>query len=142
MVVAFDLSRLEVIGDPVPSPSLEGVDYAVSNGGTLVYRSPHVDWGELVLVDHRGGTQAGGKAAHRFAQPRFSPNGEYAVLTVKKGETRKTATFSGTSDIWVYEIARGILTPVTFTDSSSEPVWTPDGKRITFRRVRPEARKD
>ena len=140
MVVAFDLSRLEVIGDPVPSPTPEGVDYAVSNDGMLVYRSPHSDWGELVLVDHRGGTQAGGKAAYRFAQPRFAPNGKYVALTVKKDETRKIATFSGTSDIWVYEIARGILTPVTFTDSSSEPVWTPDGKRITFRRVRPEAR--
>ncbi len=140
MVVAFDLSRLEVIGDPVASPTLEAVDYAVSNDGTLVYRSPHGDWGELVLVDHRGGTQAGGKVAHRFAQPRFSPNGEYVALTVKKDETRKKATFSGTSDIWVYEIARGILTPVTFTDTSSESVWTPDGKRITFRRFLPEAR--
>ena len=142
MAVAFDLSRLEVIGDPVPSPTLEGFDYAFSNDGTLVYRSPHSDWGQLVLVDRQGGIQAMGEAAHRFATPRFSPNGKYVALTVRRDASGRTSTPAATeSDIWVYEIARGILTPVTFTDRSSAPAWTPDGRRITFHRFSQEARE-
>jgi len=38
----------------------------------------------------------------------------------------------GNSDIWVYDLGRGILTRLTFQGENFQPVWTPDGKRITF----------
>ena len=37
------------------------------------------------------------------------------------------------SDIWVYDLARGILTPVTSSPAEeTRPVWTPDGRRVVF----------
>jgi len=36
-------------------------------------------------------------------------------------------------DVWVYEMARGILTPRTFGGRQYRaPIWTPDGERLTF----------
>jgi dipeptidyl aminopeptidase/acylaminoacyl peptidase len=34
------------------------------------------------------------------------------------------------ADLWVYEIARGTLTRLTFDESSVQAIWTPDGRRI------------
>jgi len=35
-------------------------------------------------------------------------------------------------DIWVYDLPRGTLTRLTFQGFNLGPVWTPDGKRVTF----------
>ena len=44
---------------------------------------------------------------------------------------------SGTCEIWIYDIARGTLTRLTTEGGSSQfPIWTPDGKRITYRGYR------
>ena len=42
-----------------------------------------------------------------------------------------TSSLEG-SQIWIYEIARGTLTLLTFERRNVAPVWTPDGRRVTF----------
>jgi len=56
--------------------------------------------------------------------PSFSPNGEYVLFTAKRNFEE---------DIFVYHIAKKILTNVTNTGiTENNPVWSPDGKFIYF----------
>jgi serine/threonine-protein kinase len=42
-----------------------------------------------------------------------------------------------TRAIWLYDFSRGTLTPLPTPEGSSQaPIWTPDGKRITYRGTR------
>jgi Tol biopolymer transport system component len=54
--------------------------------------------------------------------PRLSPDGQRLAVGCEG------------SGLWLYELARGTLTRVTETGGSlAAPVWTPDGKHLTFR---------
>ncbi len=54
----------------------------------------------------------------------MSPDGTRIALTLVEGSN---------SDVWVYEVARGTLTRLTF-DSGEDfnPVWSPDSQTIAF----------
>ncbi|MEX0880601.1 MAG: hypothetical protein WD451_12860 [Thermoanaerobaculia bacterium] len=125
MAAPFDLDRLEVTGPPVPVA--EGVllhqpsgaaQYAFSNSGSLVYLSRDAGLTTLVWVDRRGRIEPLTGERHDFDMPRISPDGE-----------RVAVGFDG--EVWIYEIARGTFTRLTFR-GGSEPVWTPDGKSLAF----------
>ena len=58
-----------------------------------------------------------------FLSVRFSPDGQRLAVTLG-------GLFADT-EVWIYEIARGILTPLT---TGSAPIWTPDGTRVAFAR--------
>ena len=128
--VPFDLDRLEVTGSAVPV--LEGVrvnlggwaQFAFARDGSLVYIPRLTIANELVWVDREGKTTPLTKTIRGFMDPRFSPDGEYLSVTVDDG-VRNT-------DIWLYEIARRTFTPLTFGEPSAWPIWTLDGKQITF----------
>jgi Tol biopolymer transport system component len=60
-------------------------------------------------------------------EPRLSPDGRRLALTITA--TRNT-------DVWVYDIARGALSRLTFEGTNAAPLWTPDGKRITYQSER------
>ena len=54
----------------------------------------------------------------------FAPDGNRLALQISD---------QGRNDLWVYEWAREAMTPLTFDDAhDSEPVWTPDSRRIAF----------
>jgi Tol biopolymer transport system component len=58
---------------------------------------------------------------------RFSPGGERLAMSIVNQQ----------SDIWVYEWGRDGLSPLTSHPSLDvDPVWTTDGRRITFRSAR------
>ncbi len=127
MAVPFDLAALEVTGDSVPvvqgvrqTPNVY-VDYAISRNGTLVYVP---DTGglnlTLVWVDREGAVEPLGAPPGNYRDPRLSPDG------------RRLALRSG-GDIWVYDMGRQTLSRLTFAPETDEtPVWTPDGKWVTF----------
>ena len=130
---AFDLDRLETIGQAVPAlegvaadPSAGGAQVAFSSEGTLVYvpgtaaATAHpIDW---MTRDGKMSPLRAERA--QWANPAFSPDGQKLALDISDGKQR---------DIWVYEWARDTLTQLTFDPGDDgRPVWTPDGRRIVF----------
>jgi len=138
MAVHFDASRLEVSGVPVTFE--EGIragvpyaDYDVSPEGSLVYvqQKPEAFNRLPVLVDRNGIAHAlPGVAPARYQNPRFSPDGRQAAFE----------TTGAISDVWAYDFTRATLTRLTTEGSSQFPVWSADGRRITYRATRSGSR--
>ncbi len=131
MAVPFDLAALEVTGDSVPvvqgvsQMSIGSVDYAISDNGTLVYVPGSSQGPELTLVwvDREGAVEPLGAPPGDYRDPRLSPDGRR--LAVRNGVANL--------DIWVYDLGRQTLSRLTFAPGADEtPVWTPDGKWVTF----------
>ncbi|MGH9716685.1 MAG: hypothetical protein ACRD4R_08155, partial [Candidatus Acidiferrales bacterium] len=133
--VPFDLKGLEVTGPPAPvvegvltEEGSSGPQFSVSDTGTLVYvkggiqngRNVSIDW-----LDREGKFTPLREAPGDYENPRFSPDGKHLALEIDDGEK---------SDVWVYDLERGILTRLTFGGEASSPAWTPDGQRIVFSR--------
>ena len=133
LAVPFDLGRLEVTGAPVPV--VEGVkrtyayttgvtQFSFSGNGSLVY----VPLGEqevertLVWVDRKGAIEALAAPPRAYENPRLSPDGRRVAVAIQEANT----------DVWVYDILRSTLTRLTFEAYNILPIWTPDGKRVTF----------
>jgi Tol biopolymer transport system component len=64
--------------------------------------------------------------ARIYSVPRLSPDGKQLAIVVGRGK----------KDIYVYDVATGRATRLTLEGSNNSPVWTPDGKRVTFSRHR------
>src|SRR5262249_23915097 len=74
----------------------------------------------------RSGRQVGGvPGADAYASPRISLDGKRLVFNLD----------ATGNDIWTYDLARGVKTPLTFGRSEQGnifPVWAPDGRRIAY----------
>ncbi|MBK9243221.1 MAG: serine/threonine-protein kinase [Acidobacteria bacterium] len=137
--VRFDLDRLETVGPAVPA--IEGItvagnggaQLAVSSDGTIVYvagaalsLATPIDW-----LTRDGKTSLLRADNANWQNPRFSPDGQKLAIDISDGKR---------SDVWVYEVARGTLTQLTFDAANDmRPVWTPDGRRIVFASDRAKA---
>ncbi len=132
---SFDPERLEVSG--TPRPVLQGVGGDPSSGatyfdlaadGTLAYlrgdlsdRSVY-----LTLVDRKGKAERTPLAPRGFGYPRFSPDGMRVAVTVGVNP-------AGTDgDLWVFTPSTGAMERLTFSGNAINPVWIPDGSRITY----------
>jgi serine/threonine-protein kinase len=132
MAVLFDLETLEVTSGPVSvlqgvRQNIETVDYALSDEGTLVY-IPTSEDSRLAWVDRDGRTQPLTEIQRSFSAPRLSPDG--TRLSVEVSDE------AGVPNIWIYEIARDILTPFTVEGGNFRAIWSPDGKRLIFGSIR------
>jgi serine/threonine protein kinase len=139
MAQPFDATRLTLSGEatPIAEQVFTGTAgatgaFSISETGVLVHESvPSVDVrSQLVWVDRNGkqlsvlGDQA------EYLQIRLSPDGARAAVTIVDASTR-------TSDIWIYDIGRGLRTRFTFDPADDGwPVWSPDGSAIAFARGR------
>ena len=130
MAVPFDLGQRKVTGPPfvVLSRVWESLDGAaqlsVSPLGHLVYAPGGLPSSEhmLVWVNRTGGIEPLAAPSRAYSDPRLSADGRRLAVTI-------TDT---SENIWVYDIATGTFTQLTFEGNNSMPVWTPDGARIAF----------
>lgn len=134
MAQPFNLSRMEVNGDPVPIADHVGMNgatarplFSVSQTGALVYQSGDAEGNWDLQWTDRDGKQAGFAAApDRYVTPRLSPDGTHLAVMIFNG-------VFGTGDVWVFDLARGTKTRLTFGPANqSMPVWTPDGKTVVY----------
>jgi len=133
----FDVKRLAVTGSE--APVVEGVssagptgyaDYSFSEQGLLVYIAGTAGAAAgttLAWADRKGVTQPITAGPQQWGTGRLSPDGTRIAAGLAKG--------AGV-DIWVYEIARGTSTRLSFEGGSDDAIWSPDGRRIVFGYVR------
>ncbi len=131
---AFNLRQLEVTGEPVPlaentpvNGTSGSVVFSVSDTGVLAYETGIPGkLRQLSWVD-RDGTSRGTVGEPGFvASPRISPDGEKFVVTLTDPKENST-------NVWVYDIRRGVRERLTFDPSfTGLPNWSPDGKSVIY----------
>jgi eukaryotic-like serine/threonine-protein kinase len=141
--IRFDAKKLRVEGGPVPI--LEGVlrgsqpqnfsgaaQFSFSNTGSLTYfPGPAGGTGEtgippqtLALADRNGKVQPLGLPPQPIYHPRSSPDGKQLVFGTDDGNE---------GIIWVYDLkGNGPARRLTFGGSNLNPIWSRDGRYITF----------
>ena len=139
LAAPFDVTRLELRGAPVPviepvtrssNSSLQSgvAHYAISATGMLAYlpgRSSGASLPKIVaLAGLDGRIETLGVPAQPYIHPRLSPDGRQLVVGTDDGKD---------ANVWVYDLeARGSLRRLTFGGRNQYPIWTRDGRFITF----------
>jgi serine/threonine-protein kinase len=120
--VPFDLDRLELRGVPTPMVAQTTGAFALSENGTLLYRSSTGRRG-LVVVGRDGSERwlPGEIAEGGF--PRVDPEGRRIALQL--------AGPSGI-DIWVYDVRDSTLLRLTFEGDNIYPSWSPDAESVLY----------
>ena len=143
MAVPFDLSRLEVTGGPVPivegvmqaSANQTGVaHFSFSSNGSLAYVPDDIGESKrtLVWVDRQGAVEPLAAPLRAYNDPRISPNGQQIAVQI----------IGVPNDVWIYDIPRETLTRLTFEGDNNYPIWTPDGRQVTFGSARAGDRRN
>ena len=138
MAAPFDLSARKVTDTPTRLmsgvfvfPGRIGIAYAaLSHNGHLVYHDA-VAQAQLVRADPQGRITLVRPDTQAFAFPRYSPDEQRIAVGIADRETRR-------SGIWVIDQASGIFSVVADGSGEAErdrPEWSPDGKRLLYRRL-------
>jgi serine/threonine protein kinase len=132
IAVPFDPQRLTATGAAVPvvegvlqSPVNGFAQYSISATGSLVYVPGGVQSTQcrLVWVSRNGVEQPLAAPVRAYQFPQLSRDGRRVAVVITEQE----------SQIWLYDLSRETLTRFTFEgNTNTNPVWTPDDKRIAF----------
>ena len=131
MAQVFDATSLQLTGDPFPigeqlifiTGPVGFTSFSVSNNGTLVYRTGTAAGSELIWFDRQGKQLGLLRAGERDINVALSPDGKWVAY----------AAGTGTRDIWLIDIGRGLPARFTFGPMYNWlPIWSPDGSRILF----------
>ncbi|MHC4750819.1 MAG: protein kinase domain-containing protein [Planctomycetota bacterium] len=126
----FDLTTLQVTGPSVPVfgglllESRHGTaQFALSNDGLLVY-VPGGDTAKGIpaWVDRQGNVEPIPMPAQIYGTFSLSPDGKRLAIVVAGSST----------DVYIYDVESGKRTRLTLEGNNDYPIWTPDGRRITF----------
>ena len=128
--VAFDADRLEIKGTAIPvvedvfENTNGAADFAVARNGTLAYSHGGLQIEEraLLWVDRKGTAAPATKIKRPFSQPALSPDGRRVAVTVQ----------AETYDVWVLDLERESLTRLSFGKDDTQPLWSPDGKKVVY----------
>ena len=128
----FDLATLSTRGEAVAVAEGVGryfmmISFAVSDNGTLIYRSAGARHTRLAWVNREGQTQGSGASAGVYDEMALSPD-DKRVAFARPGE-------SGT-DVWLTDLDRRITSRFTFRPFNNVPIWSPDGQQIVFASAR------
>ena len=128
----FNPDNLKLEGEAMPVA--ENVQYfdtrisgtfAASQNGRLVYLEGNQNNESLVLLNKDGNEIKKLSDMEPRSSARFSPDGNYIACDLYDPDEKKI-------DIWVYDLNRNVWTRLTFEDADLIPVWTPNGKQITY----------
>ena len=141
MAAPFDLDRLAVTGgatglvDNVMQSANRNISdmentlagqFTFSETGALVYLTGGALPGAervLAWVDRKGHSETLGAPPRPYSKPRLSADGRYISVSAQQD----------IRDVWRYDIARGVLNPITVDGHSGYSLFAPDGKRVVFR---------
>jgi Tol biopolymer transport system component len=137
LAAPFDATTAKLTGTAVPAADevlTDRGDYAewgIAQSGMLVYAPggfrPRES--DLVLVDRKGiATPFGAPARRPYEFPRFSPDGRRIVVALNGIQT----------SLWIYDRLNSSFNRLTFEGNNFWPVWSADGKRITYASNRAE----
>jgi eukaryotic-like serine/threonine-protein kinase len=134
----FDVRRQAVIGPRVAvvegirrvgaGALVGGVQGDISDTGSLVYVAGPVELSapdrRLVTVDRNGAVEPLKLPTGSYGRPRVSPDGKLVTYHTEDGQR---------ANVWIYDLT-GSSPPrqLTFKGRNYAPIWTPDGRRITF----------
>jgi len=134
MARPFDARKLELTGEAVPVAEHVAINggvtrpiFSSSENGNLVYQSGETagNW-NLDWVGRDGKPTGSIAQPDRYFYPALSPDGTRLAVNLFNGT-------QGTQDIWIFDLARGTRTRLTFGPASQiEPAWSPDGKTIVY----------
>ncbi|MDA8016544.1 MAG: winged helix-turn-helix domain-containing protein [Thermoanaerobaculia bacterium] len=125
------------LGPPVPVlPDLEPCPFtgllhmALAPRGAMAYL-PETDRSDpvraagrrLVRIDRTGRVTPLPTPPRFYRNLEVSPDGTQAAVTIAE---------EGESDVWIVDLEQGTLRRLTFEGFDIEPVWTPDGRSVTF----------
>ncbi len=133
MAQPFDLSTLSTRDEAVAVAEGVGrfsmmISFAVSDNGTLIYRTAGAGQTRLDWVNRAGQTQGNGASAGVYDEMALSPD-DKRVAFARPGQ-------SGT-DVWLTDLDRRITSRFTFRPLiNNVPIWSPDGQQIVFASAR------
>ncbi len=128
----FDPARLETTGPPVPIAEQElekdaaflKSGFSASEGGLLVFQSASDVSSRFGWFDSSG-KELGQLPETGYKDPCFSPDGRFLAMT--SDDER-----NGKHNIRVHDLKRGLSSRITEGGDDEFPVWTRDGKYITY----------
>jgi eukaryotic-like serine/threonine-protein kinase len=127
----FDATALRLIGDAMPLAEHAGLNaqkrhalFSVSEDGLLAYLPANQAASNQLLWFDRSGKKIGEiGTARNYVSARISPDGQRLAV----------ARLESNIGLWVYDLSRGVETRLTFdAANNASPVWSPDGRTITF----------
>jgi eukaryotic-like serine/threonine-protein kinase len=132
--IAMDVQSLTVSGTPVTvldnvRQSADGAaQLSVSASGAAVFVAGGIDATQrrLVWVARNGTSAPLAAAAGPYTSPRVSPDGKKLLVALDRP----------TPDLWIYDIASGSASQLTFDAAASSPAWAPDAQRAVFSSTR------
>ncbi len=128
----FDIEQLKVIGPHIPvvsgivTPQSWSVQVAVSPDGSLAYIPVKARSSELrpVWVDRKGQIEPlSGVTSRGYVTVKISPDNKKAAFTVQDGSSW---------DVWIYDLERHILSPLTSDGTSGYSFWELDSEFLLF----------
>ncbi|MDP1675269.1 MAG: protein kinase [Bacteroidota bacterium] len=130
----FDPDNFSLKGNAVPiaeqvrfSLNWNRGSFSVSQTGVLIYEGglgPATN--QLAMFDRTGKNVTVMKGTQSVFEASFSPDVTKIAFSSVDPQRRN-------EDIWVFDIARSISTRLTFDPKDdTDPIWSPDGKRIVF----------
>jgi len=142
--IGFDPDRFSTSGSPVPvadgvngDTTTGAAHLAVANDGTLAYMpgSGQAGVNQLMWLDRQNVAKALPLPTGLFFDPQISPDGTQATVVWE------TVASGNGGDVWVTDFARNTFTRLSFSGSTSTPMWSQDGKTIYYVYLDPSGRR-
>lgn len=132
MAQPFDAGDLHLSGEPLPIADHVRVNgivgrpiVSLSANGTIVFQNATQTEDQILWYDLSGKILSQTGTSGDFGSPSISPDGKRVAISWTDSSLGKPDL----PDIWVYDLARGIKTRLTFGQGvNAGAFWSPDGK--------------